>query len=739
MKEIKTEVGKFTVKVKKVGRKWLTLNGRCSKEQLEINHLTKDFNEGGIYEVYAKCITEFNGYGATKKYYAIDEGEAKKGECQILLNKYSGYYRRDNDMRERIIKLADNNQDLLDKLKNVEVELRKKETKESLGYLKGNVYQITKYDCDADRKLRYMQEKIENKQDDINFAKLHQDELYKDVREAVVEDCEEAIFDLDSLSAKFKFFEFLVSVFDLEEDSELNRILDKLKEYCNKVYLKRFDEINKLYEEGFPVLAQNVFNCEEYEKYLQKGFISDEVALKVKELEDKMKSLDYSKFKPLIEKVFSTKGYKAFNDTVKAEYPQSRIDKHHDIIDVIFNANKFNDKIYILNARLDRELFKKALSKCGLKQIKSEDFKKLSMANFDEYVCRNPYMLLHEMIKEGYLTLKDDAEANKEKTEEEIDIENILLWSNKISEPFTYKKEKIGDSLYYLVKKEMSYFGDCYDTYHLVGFDNLVNQGFSLKLQYNKKYEDMSVKDIASRIFKEDEGYKHFIDDMVIQELDLKRVEEKKYYLIKTLTINGHSRDYEERMDISSEDVLEEKVAEAKAEKSGFKFTKIQCRKNLYIEGEKSNACNIFKNAVVYCNDKLVAQFDSYVRFNRYEDGTKIKYDLYYEEIKDFEVDCRANIETKVKYKAIDETGKEIFTRDDGFAENLVQANIKVNNNVILNVKVSDINNADIPWYGECSVYGKFTVNYDDTNLEYGEDNKVYILAKSIKPLKDRF
>lgn len=743
MKETKTEVGKFTVKVKKVGRKWLTLDGRCSKEQLEINHLTKDFNEGGTYEVYAKCVTEFNGYGATKKYYAMDEGEAKKGECQILLNKYSGYYRRDNDMRERIIKLADNNEDLLNELKNVEVELRKKETKESLGYLKGNVYQITKYDCDADRKLRYMQEKIENKQDDINFAKLHQEELYKDVREAVVEDCEEAILDLDSHAEKFEFFEFLASSFDLEENSELVPVLEKLKEDCKEAYLKRFDVINELYKEGFPVLAQDLFDNKKYEKYLAKGFISSEIDLKVKELEDKAKSLDCSKLNYLIENIFTTKEYKAFNDTVKAEYPQKRIDKHHDIIDKIFDENKFiyDDKIYILATRLDKVLFKKALTQFGLNMVKSDDFKGLSLANFDEYVCTNPYMLLHEMIKEGYVTLKDDVEDDREKTEEEIDVENILFWSNNIEKPFTYKKEDINGKLYYLVKKEMEYnyySHTSYDTYYLVGFDDLINKGFSLRLPFDKKYKDMSVKAIASRIFKESEGYKHFIDDIVIQELNLEKVEEKTYYIIETLNIDGHIREYEEKVNVNSSESLEKKVKIAKDEKSKFKFTKIEYRKNLYVEGEKSNICNVFKNATVYCNNKIVAEFDNYVKFNRNDIGTKLKYDLSYEKVDEFEVDCKSKIETKIKYEAKDETGKEVFDRDEDFFDNLVKGNIKVNNNVILNVTVSSRNDTDIPWYGECIVYGKLTVNYNDTNLEYGEDNKAYILAKSIKHRNDR-
>lgn len=735
MKEIKTEVGKFTVKVKKVGRKWLTLDGRCSKEQLEISDLTKDFNEGGTYEVYAKCVTESNGYGATRKYYAMDEGEAKKGECQILLNKYSGYYRRDNDMRERIIKLADNNEDLLNELKNVEVELRKKETKESLGYLKGNVYQIAKYDCDADRKLRYMQEKIENKQDDINFAKLHQDELYKDVREAVVEDCEEAIFDLDSLSAKFKFFEFLVSSFDLEEGSELNKTLDKLKECCNKVYLKRFDEINKLYEEGFPVLAQDVLGYKSYKKYLEKGFISDEVALKVKELEDKMKSLDCSKFKPLIEKVFKTKDYKDFNDTVKAEYPERLINKHHDIIDEIFDGNKFGDKIYILNTRLDRELFKKALNKCGLKQIKSEDFKKLLAAKFDEYVCRNPYMLIYEMIKEGCLTLKDD----KEKTEEEIDIENIVLWSKDILVPFTYKKDVINDKLYYFVTKELKYYDDTYNAFYLVVFDNTINKSFSMRLPYEKKYEGMSVKDLIFNVFNTDKGFEHLCDDIVVRESKLEKFEEKTYYLVETLQIDEHLEKRKRNLNVSSDESFEKELEKTKIEKNGFKFSKHIYRKNLYVEGEVSNACNVFRNATVYCNDKVVAKFDNYVRFNRDENGKKIKYDLYYEEIKDFSLDYEIETETKARYEAKNKEDKKVVFLKEGFLENLEQVNPELSNGIIFNFNEIDSRDVESCYdtnftpYRPCFIYGKFTIEYNGIVKECGEDNKVYTLAKIIK------
>lgn len=717
------EVGKYEIRVQKVGRKWLTIEGRCSKTQVEINELTKDCVEGGVYDIYAICVTDSNRYGTTRKYYPISKEEFEekrieqlkqeiildKEKCKIKLEQYANYTSRHQNTRERIKSLAHGDTELLNELAKVEKDLRLNEDKESIMYLKSKIRNAKGFDSSTFYKLDYIQDKINQNSWVLERVKDEQPNLYEEVRNLAVETHKELIFNMKDFDDIFYIYENLSSIYKEEDFSDLlEEIKIKHEEYC----LSKLSEIEEFYDKGIPV-SDTIYPKDVYKKYRNKGYISDTVESAIADLEIKMKNLDVSKFNYTIRNIFEIKDKDAFTHSMKS------IRIVDEVIEEVFDENKFfyDEKVYILSYRLEKEFFKKVV-KNELTRIGNE------------YLCKNPYKLLYELVEGGYIEIKENS------NEHDSEIEKIMLWSDELTEPFSYRKEIVNGETYYFVTKELysEYRHDNYNAYYIVGWDSDTKRGFSHRLPWAKdKYEEMTIKDIVEDTFRLNEGFKRIQGDVIIKEYNLRKVVDNIKYLKQIITINNKKpTEYEiKSKNYTFLGVEEIDVSREKYEGKEFKETKRQYRKNIYVIGEKlygikSFYSDIFRNAIVYCDDKELLRFNKPVEFNTNKKGTKIKYNLYYEPV-EYEISYETRDEDDIYYLVEDENGEQIFkmTKYEPENEDFYIGEHLVNSNTIK--------------YTSTGVYciGRFSIKHSEHNyIEYGEDGKVYNIELAIRHKK---
>ena len=709
------EVGKYEIRVQKVGRKWLTIEGRCSKSQVEINELTKDFVEGGVYDIYAKCVTDSNRYGTTKKYYPISKEEAKnfaieqdREKCKDKLKEYARYTKRHDKTRERIEYLAHNDEDLLNELSHVEKDLRLAEDRDTIYYLESKIRSAKRFDSSSYYKLNYIQGKLRDFPSLIARVKNEQADLYEELKELVIETHKELIFNIGSHIARFEIYEGLEKIY---KDEDLSSLLKELKEKHEVFCLNKVKGLEDYYKKGFPVLC-DIYSKEDYDKLRDKGYISDLVDSSFEDMENKMKTLDVSKLNYTIRNVFDIKDEDSFRLSMKSLNIKDKT------IDEIFDKNKFryDNKIYILSYRLEKDFFKKA-----------KDEKLLVRSLDDDYTCSNPYRFLFELVEEGYIEIKENS------GEHDSEIEKILLWSDELTEPFSYRKELVNGETYYFVTKELysQYYQDNYNAYYIVGWDSDTKRGFSHRLPWFKdKYENMSIKNIVEDTFKLNQGYKRIQGDVIAKEYNMTKVVEPISYLKQIITINDKVEEYEINSRRSTWSGKSEDVSQEKYEGKEFKEKKIQYRKNMYVVGEKLEALrsfydDVFKNAVVYCDDKEILRFDTPIRFNQDKIGTKIKYNLYYEDVK-CEISYETRSEDDIYYLIEDEKGDVIHKSSAYGIENinLYLGEHLVNSNVIERLTRGAFEGTRVR---EIYCLGKFNIKHSEHRyVEYGEDNKVY-------------
>lgn len=712
------KVGKFKINVTKVGRKWLTISD-YGKGQVEINDSTKDFEVGGEYEIYAKCITESNKFGTTKKYYPLSqeeymalEEEQRQSEFLSLLKKYEDYDKRHSRTKEKLVSLADGDEELLSKLSEVEEMLEHKELVSDVGYLKRKVDDAKYFDSSNGYKIDYIISKI--KHSNVYFKQHDIEKEFKSLMNFAFNICKDILENTKESTLKLELIKDVEDFFE----TELKDILDETISFCTKKCIEHLDEIENTINEGYKITF-DVNSDKYYYALKQNDYLDENIKNRIDELNDKLQNVNSNKYDYLINNVFSIKDLESFRMTLNSY----DIDDDN-YIEETFNKYKFiDDKVYILNYRLSKDMFKDLIDEIlfpiKLKvSIKSAFNRSIEIdrrrIETGEYYSRNPYLILRKLLDNG------DIEFTEKKIDDEnSDEKNIMLWSSEITKPFNYRKEEVYGEMYYFVTKKLysPRMDDYYNAYYIVGWDSDTKRGFSHRLPwYENMYEGMTLKEILDDTFRFKEGYKRIQGDVIAKEYDYNINTEQIKHLTRTLVVNGI-----EHTDSSKNFISLERLEEIQKSETVFKRDDI--RKNLYIEGEYVQLSNnVYKSAKVYCNGKLVGDFDTPVKFNRHEDGTKIKYDLYYEPA-EYEISYKEDYEEKSTLEII---GYNSFSK--------YNLDIKTNNlgehklcGKIITEHMTNFYNFT-PTQQICCV-GPFSLTHGEhSSVTYGEEGKAYVL-----------
>lgn len=708
---VKTEVGKFEIDVKKVGRKWIEIDSRC-KAQVEINELTKDFEIGKKYLIYAKRKIDKNRYGTTIKYYPIQESEykdklseAKKEKCKELLNKYSTFERRHRETRQRILEYAKDDKELIDRLKNIESELILKEERSELNSINKSIQRCMGFDSSADYKFNYIKEKIRDI-DKLNSLKEEDEEVVMEARGKALLKCFTCINNMDNIIAKFDALEELKSDFNCNNQPLYNDVQNECDDYCEKYISK----VEFLYRKGYAIKVKDneIFN-----------YASEDIKKKISSLKEEVKKVNTEMYRNEIGNIFNIRTEESLKKVLErlgVEYKSEN-----------FNQYKaFDGNYYILNYRLTPEMFKVAKNECELSLMNYGEY-----IRTNEYICADPYRLLYKLIEGGYI------ETNKDKSI--TDEDRIELWSDEIIRPFKYKKELINNELYYFVIKELSSIKySNYNAYYIVGWDNDTKRGFSHRLPWAEdKYENMSVSEIIGEVFKTNEGYKRIQGDVIVKEYDTQNIEYIYEKVMRKIVLNGKEYTFEVGYSENKYKADEYKPADLKnnTKYKTLKEYRIDYRKNLYVEGLKINGLNdAFDSCTVYCNGKEIFKSDVPVKFNFSEIGTKLKYNLYYENIvysSSCEIITRRETECELIY--------------NGKVEDRIDVNDIENVTVFLgdHKLTCKSNNEKNKIYGDIDsiiCFGEFTLNHSEHSfVRYGEKNKAYKIQLAVRHKKKRY
>lgn len=660
---------KKKIKVLRVGRKWIEaeIEGVYGAPKVLINEFSGDFKKDKTYEMYATCEEKKNRYGTVKTYYPVSK--------------------ESYDEQQSFLDIED--------------------TKEKLLYKIGK---YTRYNSTAHYKLEYIYEKsLEFKEEIDKISKYP--EMYDSLKNIVVTAFNDLILDVEGCIRMFNIYEKLTSIYgkDICTEDMFNRMKKKFEDY----YLNELNEIEVFYDKGYPVFKE-IYDKESYAKLDKKGYISDVIKEKIEKLKSKKESINTERIDSVMKNIFSIRDKNAFNMSLSSlKFKDSEIDR-------IFKRAKYrgDEKVYILSYRLEKEFFKKALNKYGLIEISEMNERGY---RFREYICRNPYLFLYKLVEGGYIDL--DSIENNDSPENEV--KKIMLWSDNLTEPFSFRKEHFDSQDYYFITKKMynSYNDFNYNAYYIVGFDKDTGRGFSHRLPwFEDKYEKMSIEEIVRDTFKLDKGYKRIQGDVIVKEFDAPKKIDVTRYIDRIVNIDGSEKTY--YFKIKGDNSMQDEIN--KLRESEFKYTDYEFRKNLHVEGDYFIGNNvfspivIFKECKVYCNNKEVAKFDKPVKFNTYGEGTKIKYNLYYEDVElNVAYNYREEVDEYYLLKLDDEEERvrDIKKMNVYLGEHLVQGNV--------------IRTLYRPVFGrtlnQVYCFGEFSIKHSEhTYIKYGSPGKVY-------------
>lgn len=705
---IKTEVGKYEIVVKKVGRKWIEADASC-KSQIEINDLTKNFEVGNKYLIYAKRKIDKNRYGTTIKYYPIMEEDfneslisSHKEKCKELLDKYETFDKRHENTRNAIMVSAHNDDELLSRLKDIEYKLKIKEEKSELENLNSKIYRAMRFDASYVYKFNYIAKNIA----EINKLKLLKNENKSEIDESIGKaflKCFTCIKNMENIISKFDALKYLKDNYNCDNKTLLDEVKKECDDYCSN-YIKR---IRTYYNEGYAVKSENLDIFE---------YVSERIKEQLNELKEDAKLVDVSKFNYVIKNIFNIRTEESLNmvlNRLGVEYTED-----------VFNKYKaFDGKFYILSFRLSPEMFRIAKEDCGLMAMTYGDY-----IHTNEYVCTDPYMLLYKLLESKTIKLDNINDMDEES--------KIELWSNEITKPYTYRKEDVDGETYYFVTKELQEMQiDKYNAYYIVGWDKDTKRGFSHRLPWrDNKYENMTIKEIVYETFKYNEGYKRIQGDVIVKEYNIKHEEHIFERVVRNIVLNG--KEYTLNADMFEKDFKksEYKPADIINDKKYKTLIedRIDYRKNMYVEGMRINGLNdAFDSCKLYCNGKEIFSSTTPVRFNFEQKGTKLKYNIYFEPIT---YTSKCDIKTRTIKKVVildgEERVKELNDKDIT-AKTLFLGDHKVVCNNLDEIYSAEVNVKSILCIGEFRIY-----HSEHSSVRYGKENKAYKIELAIRHRK---
>lgn len=701
---IKAEIGKYEVKVEKVGRKWIQIEANC-KAQLAINNLTNGFEAGNVYYVYAKKKTDSNRYGTTIQYFPIDQEtfkeKIKENDIKIareLLVKYEGYSKKHDGMRDKILSHSHQNEEIIDKLNNIEKLLEEKEETSLLYSLNDKAKKALLFDSSLEYKLNYIINKILEARE-LTVAKSERED-FSNILSEMHNRCYQIIEKIQSIDKRVESFYRLKKTLNIEN----KEFEEKIQEECDRYLLEYMNKTRIYYNNGYAVSPKKLDILKYASKHVQN---------RLKSFEKEIYDVNVEPLRYLISNIFNIRtpdSMQMLLNKLGIEYEDDRLSEYR----------AYDGNIYILSYRLTPEIFKLAVNECGLVNLRGMGYE---LSN--KYVSTDPYMLLFKLVENRII------EPAKCEGDNFSDFEKIKLWSNNIMDPFTFRKEIVDEELYYFVTKEMTMpSGDKYNAYYIVGWDEDTKRGFSHRIPWKDRvYESMSIKEIIYKIFRYNEGYKRIQGDVIAKEYDI----EKNLYVIEKIYRNININGTERKVQISpsyfspEREVLASQYVPTDIDNSEIcsplSDGRIDYRKNLYVEGKKINNTNEgFAKCYVYCNNKRIFSSETPVRFNFNGNGEKLKYGLYYENIT-YESNCEIEVERIEKYRITDSNNKAEDLGAAVIADNCDEAMLGDHRIMCREIK----NNIYRFGSKEILAYGTFKITHSEhSSITYGDEDKVY-------------
>lgn len=766
--------GLYDVHVKKIGRKWIAIDGLCSKNQVLICDITKDFEIGKTYEIYAKCITDKTRYGTTKSYYPMLKEECidfirerRLNRFHNELNRYSGFRKRHSDTKDKIMNiindevLADYKEELLHELKEVEKDLKFKEYQSNGTYMMEKFRRIKNYKYSEWARIELIINLIVDYDNTMSILKEKDIDFFNEIMQDAFDICESITLECDDCTDMFYCIRKMKKFFINDGTYGCDCYKEVIDNITKDTIQKGENLINEKLDEIEESIAANIeevpllTDCRIYRCMKDKGYLEGSIKVRIEEVENKItqhreklklerekarkerekaekEKVDaYKKDKRydyLVNNVFELKDKKAFTTTLIANGVGLEDSEK------LFEKSKYiDDNVYILTFRLGRELFKEAIDNL-IKPIDTGN-------RVREYISKRPYDLIEMLLEKNVISI--------DVINEEDDTQKIKLWSNDITEPFEYRKEEVYGETYYFVTKEMTsvYRVDgTYNAYYIVGWDKDNNSGFSHRIPWKEDvYENMSVKEIVDYIFMYNYGYKRIQGDILVKEFETKEVIENITYTTRTVKVNEKVREntYKE---VDSDYYL--KMVKDQVDNPIKKDEKKIYRKNLYVVGDCLKVDNeIFTNCKVFCNDREIFSSDTPIEFNTYERGERLKYSLYYQPVT-YELSYEVKHAERIKTVSVDSNGLEDYDTTR-YLEKMKNREIESEQYYIGEHKVNckalyagisfERGSDGVEHVDKIYCIGKFTISHGQhTFVEYGQEDKVYELRAAIRHRKKR-
>lgn len=763
-------IDKYELKILKKGRKWFKVDGWCHKEQLLINDITKDFEVGKTYTVYARKEEDKTKYGTTNSFFAISKEEyleeiegIKLARVKEELERYASFTKRHEKTREKIKSiinheaLENRKEELLQQLKEVEKDLKLKECKSDARNLIDRIKKTKDSDYNPCGKIDQIKALITRFSDTMKTLKEKDEDFFNELIQEAFDICESITLQCNNCTDTLYCIRIMKKIFIVDDtycSDCYTEIIDNItkeavQEGENLIY-KKLDEI----EESIAAGSSEIPKMTDYDVYkYMKNNLNDSVNSKVeivkekrlryleklqleKEEAEKEKVAKYQKdesYNYLINNVFELKDKKAFTTTLIANGVS--LEESEELFE---RVRYVDDNVYILTFRLDREMFKETIDTL-IQSVKTGD-------RTTEYISKNPYKLIELLLEKNIISI--DA------INEDDEVQKIKLWSNEITEPFEYRKEEVYGEIYYFVTKEMPgiYERDSsYNAYYIVGWDKENNSGFSHRIPWAQyKYENMSVKEIVDYIFRYEEGFKRIQGDILTKEYEIKEITEHIITTTRIVSLN-EKEDKDIFVDIDSDKNFQ--MIKDQVENPIKKNNRVDFRKNLYVVGDsvkipRLNSRPVFINCKVFCNNKEIFSSDTPIEFNTNKEGTRLKYSLYYKEAT-YNLTYTVEHTEKTKKILVDSNVTRSISSNSFLESKMNSENLKTKQYYLGEHKVTckalyrgfpfERGSDGVPHVNEIYCRGKFTISHGQHSfVEYGKEDKVYEIRPAIRHRKKR-